>query len=405
MEPGKELRQRQIVLLLGAVALLGVAGGVFDTTFNNFLSDTFSLTAAARGHLEFPRELPGFLTAILAGALFFLAETRMASLATLIVTAGMLGLALLGSDYTWMLVFMLLWSAGTHLLMPLQNAIGLGLAEEGKQASLLGQIGAYGTAAGILGCGFVWWATDSLHLPYEKMFYGGAVAAFAASIVFATMHIPAKRTKRKAFLFRRRYSLFYLLSILYGARKQVFITFGPWVLIRVFHQPASTFAKLAIVSALIGVAFKPLLGKWIDRYGERPVLAMDGLMLVGVCLGYGYAQSLGLGAHAVYLVYACYILDQVLFATGMARATYLDRIAEKREDVSPTLSLGLSMDHAVSMTVPTLGGLLWMHWGYSTVFLAAACIALTNFCTALCVRVPKGKNALPEPALVGGEEG
>jgi len=131
-----------------------------------------------------------------------------------------------------------------------------------------------------------------------------------------------------------------------------------------------------------------VLGTWIDRYGERPVLVMDALLTALVCLGYGFAEHLGLGRHAVHLVYLCYMMDQILFATGMARTTYLDKIAVKRDDIAPTLSLSVSIDHLVSMTVPALGGLLWAAYGYPSVFLAAAMVAVVNGAAAMRIRTP-----------------
>lgn len=377
------------MLFLAAILLLGVAGGTFDPTFNNYLRDTFpTMTAQARGGLEFPRELPGFLTALMSGALFFLVEARMAALAALAFGAGMLGLAAYGSHWNAMVGCILILNAGSHLMMPVQGAIGLSLAEQGKEASLLGRIGGVGTAGSIVGASLIWFSSGHLKLSYPHIFTIGAVFAVGAALVLMTMHAHVRPRRRKPFLYKPRYRLFYLLSILFGARKQVFITFAPWVLIQVFHQDPSTFAKLLIASSLIGIPFKPLLGQWIDRFGERRILVLDAILMIGVCLGYGFAQKLGLGKHAITLVFGCYMLDQLLFSVGMARTTYLDKIAESRDDVAPTLSLGVSIDHAVSMTVPTLGGLLWLKAGYPYVFFAAGCIAVLTAVAASRVRVP-----------------
>ncbi|MDH7569753.1 MAG: MFS transporter [Armatimonadota bacterium] len=385
--------RRQIALFMFAGACLGAASGVFETTFNNFLNDTFHLSASARGQLEFPRELPGFLTAALSGALFFLLEARMAALAALGIAAGMFGLATMGTHYGAMLAFMVLWSAGAHLLMPLQGSIGLSLSEKGKEATLLGRLGSVSTAATIVGCGFVWLATRRFALDYSLIFLGGGSAALIAVLLFAHMRVRGTQPDRRPFLVRREYSLYYLLCILFGARKQVFITFGPWVLIQVFHQPASTFASLWIFSAIIGVFLKPALGRWIDRYGERRVLMADAFLLIFVCLGYGFAERLGLGKYTLSMVYGCYMLDQILFGTGMARTTFLDKIARSRDDVAPTLSLGVTLDHAVSMSVPTLGGFIWAAAGYPYVFLAAAVIALFNLTAASRIRTPTSHEA------------
>jgi hypothetical protein len=88
-------------------------------------------------------------------------------------------------------------------------------------------------------------------------------------------------------------------------------------------------------------------------------------------------------------VYVCYVLDHVLFATGMARATYLDKIAEKETDIHASLSVGVTIDHAVSMSLPTLGGMLWMAYGFPYVFVAAAVLAALNLVAAGYIRVPR----------------
>jgi hypothetical protein len=123
--------------------------------------------------------------------------------------------------------------------------------------------------------------------------------------------------------------------------------------------------------------------------GERAILMADAFLLIGVCMGYGFARELPL-ANPVRLVYVCYVLDHVLFATAMARATYLDKIAESEADIHASLSLGVTIDHAVSMSLPALGGLVWVVYGFPYVFVAAAVIAVMNLVAAGFVRVPRG---------------
>jgi MFS family permease len=158
--------------------------------------------------------------------------------------------------------------------------------------------------------------------------------------------------------------------------------------VKVFGEPAHTIAKLWIVASVIGIFFQPQLGRLIDRFGERAILTADAVLLMGVCLGYGSAQHLPLGAYGIYVVYGCFVLDHLLFAVGMARSTYLSKIVEDKADLMPSLSMGVSIDHFVSMSIPTLGGLLWMRAGYEYVFLAAAGIAALMLIAVRFVRVP-----------------
>jgi predicted MFS family arabinose efflux permease len=252
----------------------------------------------------------------------------------------------------------------------------------------MGQIGAVSMAAMILGSIVVWTGLQYLHLGYRATFLVAAGGALLAAVFLARLRpLPARPARRPKLVLKRRYSLFYLLNVFSGARKQVFMTFGPWVLIKVFGEPAPTIAKLYIVASAIGIVLQPQLGRLIDRFGERVVLMASAFILIGVCLGYGFAQRLPIG-NPVHVAYVCYVLDHVLFASGIARTTYLDKIAETEADVHASLSLGVSIDHAVSMTIPTVGGLVWVMYGYPHVFVGAAAIAVLNLIAASRVRVP-----------------
>jgi len=366
----------QLRLFLAGVFMIGIAGGIFETTFNNFLSDTFDVGADTRGFLEFPRELPGFLTALFAGMLFFLPETLIAAFCALAIGAGMIGLAVWGVSWSWMLTFMILWSAGAHLLMPIRSSVSMHLAHAEHRGRRLGQVNAAGIAATLCGCGLVWVAMKHFEVDYAVTFTVGGVAAICGAVAFFVMRLPEAHLERPKFVWNRKYWLYYVLAFLFGARKQIFLTFGPWVLIRVFRQPAYVIAQLWLASAVVGVFFQPWLGRLIDRIGERKVLVADSVAVFVVCMGYGFAHRLGSETAALWLLYVCYVGDHLLFGVNMARTTYISKIAVRREDVAPTLSLGITINHAVSMSMPALGGLAWVHFGHPSVFLFAAAIAV-----------------------------
>jgi len=131
-----------------------------------------------------------------------------------------------------------------------------------------------------------------------------------------------------------------------------------------------------MVAGVLGVVFQPALGRAIDRFGERWVLMVDSVLVFLVCIGYGYAHLIGSHTLALGVLYTCFVGDLLFFGTNIARDTYLAKIALKPEDVAPSLSLGVSINHAVSMSVPALGGLMWMKYGHASVFLAAAGVAV-----------------------------
>jgi MFS family permease len=380
---------RNLLLFAAGAALMGFAGTMFDTTFNNFLSDTFNISAEVRGNLEFPRELPGFLTALFAGLLFFTAETNIAGISALCVGAGMIGVGIWGGGWWAMIALMTVWSVGSHLIMPVRSSISMDLAHDGKKGRRLGQIQGVGIAASIVGYALVWVVMDLMPRNYRLIYIIGGAVALGASAVYFMMRMPGAHLSRPKFVLRREYWLYYLLAFFFGARKQIFITFGPWVLVKIFHQEAIIFAKLFIAGAVLGMVFQPALGRAIDRFGERTVLMADSVLILSICMGYGFADHLGNPRLALWLLYTCFVADQLLFGVNMARDTYMSKIALKPEHVAPSLSLGITINHAVSMSVPSLGGLIWILYGHSWVFVGAGGVAVLMVIFTSMVRTGK----------------
>jgi hypothetical protein len=385
---------RNIVLFVLATALLGAAGGIFDSTSNNYYSQIFNITAEQRGNLEFPREFPGFMVAVMSGVLFFVAEANVGAIAAALVGIGMFGLAAFANhpgQYSNMVVLLVIWSAGTHLLMPVTQSLSLDLASRENEGEKLGQFAAVRSAASIGGCAAVWLCFSMLGSRFNVTFTMAAIITAFAAISFLLLgrSMPATHQHlRSKLVVKRRYTLFYVLSTLFGARKQVFITFGPWVLITVFNQRAETFAKLQIVSTLLSVLLLAQIGRLIDRLGERVVLMADAVVMVFVCLAYGFAQDAFAPTGAFIVVCAAYVTDQFLFGVQMARATYLSKIAETRKDLSGTFSLSTSIDHAVSIPIAMLGGWLWQAAGsHRPVFLAATGVALLTLIACSLIRI------------------
>lgn len=378
----------QLMLYFLAVACMAAAAGVHDSIFNNFLSDTFSLTADQRGQLEFPRELPGFLTVLMAGVLASLSVTRVAGVGAMTFAAGIAGMAVWGGSFPSMVLTMMVASAGLHLLQPVGQTIALGLSEAGNRGRRMGQAGAVSTAGTVLGTGSVVLLFGGKTPPYMAGFLAVALLGTLAGLVYMSMRVPHLDRPRPRLILRKKYRLYYLLEFLFGARKQVFLTFGPWVLIQVYGAEAKSIAGYLMVAAILGIFLQPLIGMAIDFLGERKVMILDGLILSVVCMGYGYAMVLmETPERALPIASVCYVLDNLLFALGTARTVYLSRMSDSPEEVSSTLGLGVSINHIASMTIPAVAGALWVHFGYERVFAAAAILALGT--AALALRVPR----------------
>jgi predicted MFS family arabinose efflux permease len=257
----------------------------------------------------------------------------------------------------------------------------------------MGQMGAVDTTGAVLGAGFVWLMFDKVSPQYRMGFLCAAGLACLAGVIYTSMHIPQLHKPRARMVFRKKYKLYYALELVFGARKQIFITFGPWVLIKVYGQPATSIAGLLMIAAVIGIVFKPVAGMIVDRFGERAVMIGDGLVLSVVCIGYGYALRLtGNPEYARSLACVCFIADNLLFALGSARIVYVSRQTDSPEELTSTLAMGVSINHVVSMTIPAVAGAVWSGFGYERVFLGAAILAISN--AALSTFVPSKRARL-----------
>ena len=387
--------------MIGAFALFGAGMTVFEINFPHYLRGQFEMGAGFRSFLEFPRESQGFAVVFYAVLLGAVTERRLFALAAAVTAAGMTALALLPAQAIPdsiaglapalpLIGLVMVHSAGMHLAMVMEQTIVIESGEIGGAGRRLGwvafwrTIAALAAALAILAIGALF---DVGHRPY---FIAGAALSLAAAalILVAARGHPGARGSRRRLRFERRFNRYYLLCALFGVRKQVFITFALWALVTIYEQPLSTVALLWFLFSAAGLVTQPLIGAVIDRVGPRLTLTVDALLLVVVCLLYGFAERLFVPGVAIVVVGATYVLDHLLFFAGSARAVYAGSVASGRADLSPTLSMGVTIDHVFSMSVPLAGGVLWKAFGYESVFLAAAVIAGVTAVVAAGVRAP-----------------
>ncbi|HWP96835.1 MAG TPA: MFS transporter [Syntrophomonadaceae bacterium] len=382
-----------LILFAAAQLMMGMYSGFYDPSFNNYLSQIYHLSAVARGSLEFTRELPGFLMVFVFALLAFLPDSRIAMLASLLVGISLWGQGHMAPDMAWVVFWMLIWSTGAHLFMVLKSSIGLRLAEKNQEGRLLGRLGALESLGILIGMLFLYLGVHFFHISFAVIFgFSGTCALAAALLLYLIKPQPIQKGTRRLML-KKRYSLFYFLNIVFGARKQVFLTFAPWVLIKVFNCGVDTFALLGICGTVLSLLFRPLLGRAIDAWGEKKILFLESLTLIIICILYGGAAHWLPTKYALVAVMSCYVIDQLLIAVTIARTTYLSRIADSPDDIGPALSMGLTLDHAVSMTVPVGGGLIWAQFGFQWVFWIAALVALANLIASLFMQ-PKNYQAV-----------
>lgn len=350
-------RDFTLFLIVGIFA--GIASGINSTVFNNFLSDI-----------------------------------RMASLGMLAASLGMLGLGLFSPTFAIMLMWMMVLSLGTHIVMPITPVIGMNLSKKENYGARLGRYSAYSLSATIIGYAIVWFGFKFFGFTYQTAFVIAAIFYIFAAFSIRLINPGKSSVKKVRFVFRKKYTLYYILSIVNGARKQIFITFAPWVLIQMYHVDPPVFAILGVVISLVSILTRTIVGRMIDIKGERFILSLEALILIVVCMGYSFAADLVPAGVAVVIIAVCYIIDNSMSAVEMARSTYIKKIAVHPDDVTPTLAAGTSFDHVVAMSIPFFGGLLWASLGYQFVFLAAAVIAVINLILSRQIKIENCETAL-----------
>jgi predicted MFS family arabinose efflux permease len=380
---------RELKLFAAATLMMGIAYSIYDSTFNNFINERFQLTGFQRSFLEVPRELPGFLVVFVSALLWFLCSRRLGAFAFVLSMIGALLIGFIPSTYAVMALCLFVFSMGQHLFMPVASSIGMELAREGQTGRRLGQLNAIRNFATILGSFLVFIGFRFLGFTFQHTFALTAIGLAVAAVLMFTMK-PDVVTKPKNFLsLHKEYRLYYILNIVTGARKQIFLTFGPWVIVSIFKQPTQTIATLLTIGGVIGILFQPVLGRAIDRFGERLVMQVEAVTLVFVCLGYGFSKFLFPEHTAFLLICGFYLIDQMLFAVNMARSMYIKKIALDPSHVQPALTAGLTIDHIFSIGIALLGGVIWNAFGFQYVFMMGIIIAALNFIAASRVHIPK----------------
>ncbi|MDD3167842.1 MAG: MFS transporter, partial [Eubacteriales bacterium] len=340
---------RDFNLFLVAGLFAGIGAGIYASIFNNYLSDVFKLSEELRGFLEVPREAPGLMIIIVLAVLSFIGDVRIAMLGMAAAGLGMLGLGLLSPTFSIMIIWMMMYSLGTHILLPITPSIGMSLSNRNAFGARLGTISAFGLLGSIIAYTYILLGFHFMQMSYQTAFVTGTVSYVLAALAVGMMKKGEPETRKVKFVFRRRYLLFYALSVISGARNQIFMTFAPWVLIKVFDVRPQMFAILGMIIAFVSIGTRKLVGKLIDSRGEQFVLTAEAILLFVICLGYAFSERIFSAGIAVVIITGCYVIDNSMSVVEMARSTYVRKIAVNLADVTPTLSTGISLQHIASM--------------------------------------------------------
>lgn len=362
---------RPFLLLLLTVFLADFGLGIQTATYPNFMVQQLDIHPEQLGIMESIRESPGFILVAIAALTMRIAEPVLGGLALLVESAGM-GSVYLVQSVNGLILVSFIWSLGMHTWMPLNQSIALATADDRTRGKRLGQLRSASALAQLTGMGVV--ALVATHVGLRAVFLVAGASIFLGALNVLRIPRNLRKVEKPRLVFKRRYSTYYLLTFLEGCRKQVFITFAVFALVRVYGASVGEIAGLMVGINLTNLVLAPTIGHWIDRWGERRVLTVNYLCLVFVFLGYALVTYLP-------ALFALYAADGIIFTLSLAVTTYLDRIAEP-QDVMPTLSMGVTANHFAAILVPVTGGLLWATYGYQVFFFGGAAVVLLSLVVA-----------------------
>ncbi len=349
-----------------------------------------------RGWLEFFRELPGFALVFILALLNRMSDWKIMRLGVLVSMAGVIFL-LIPENKWFVTALIMVWSMGEHLVMPVRNAIAMQVASRGKEGQSLGFLtGAMnmGSVAGSILVAIIFYlGIHFFHIDEKRMIYNFLwifiFLLLAISIICTfSKNAPNKPSRRPRLYFHRKFRKYYALELFYGARKQIFLTFAPYVLIRVYGFDTAQMALLLGICAAVNIFAGPWIGRITDRFGYRNIMIYDTVILFFVCLMYGYAGDLFSPGVAFALVCVNFLLDAVISTTSLATNLYIREISTSGDELTSTMSTGISINHLIAILSAPLGGWIWQRFGVGTLFTFAAVMAVCNSLFAMTLPKP-----------------
>ncbi len=362
------------VLLIFMAAAMSIAFSVWQALLNNFVVERAAFSGAEIGILQSLREVPGFLAFTV---VFVLLAVREQALALLALGLTGLGVMLTGQFSTvWGLyATTLIMSTGFHYYETLQQSLTLQWIGKNRLPEAMGrQISARSFAA-LFAFVIVWLGIEVFALDYAwlYLFAGGLTLAVAVSAWLVFPRFGQNTTQHKHIILRRRYWLYYALTFMGGARRQIFIVFAAFMMVERFHFDAGDIALLFLINHLLNIWMAPRIGRLISRWGEQRALTLEYLGLALIFAAYAFVSSPWLAA-------MLYVADHLLFAMAIAIRSYFQKIADPA-DIAATSGVAFSINHIAAVVIPVAFGLLWLA-SPAAVFLAGSAMALISLVLA-----------------------
>ncbi len=363
----RKIRSRPEFLLLLMAGAVPLSFATWQALLNNFAIERAAFSGAEIGILQSLRELPGFLAFTVVFLLFLLKEQRIALISLILLG---IGTALTGFFPTVIGLYLttVVMSIGFHYFETIQTSLSLQWIETERTAEVLGRIIAVGAFTSIVAFAAIWLAFDVMSLDFVTVYIlgGGITVAIAVGAWLCFPQFPIRVRQRRKLILRKRYWLYYALTFLSGARRQIFIVFAGFLMVEKFGYSVAAISVLFLVNATLNMLFVARIGRVIGRVGERTALIFEYIGLVGVFVAYAFVNNAHLAA-------GLYIVDHFFFALAIAIKTYFQKIVDPA-DIASSAGVSFTINHIAAVVLPAALGVLWLS-SPAAVFLVGAGLA------------------------------
>ncbi len=362
-------RSAMMLLVLMSIAM-PIAFNAWSALLNNFVVERAAFTGVEIGILQSLREVPGFLAFTTVFVLLILREQTFAVFSLALLGVGVAATGFFPTEYGLYFTTVLM-SIGFHYFEATKQSLSLQWLSKEEAPAVLGKLIAVGSITSLVVYSAMWVLLEVFALDYIWNFLlaGGVCTALALVMWLGFPHFPAKTTQHKSLVLRKRYWLYYVLTFLSGARRQIFVVFAAFLMVEKFGYSASQVTLLFLVNYVFNWFFAERIGRLISRVGERMALTFEYIGLIFVFVAYGLVENATLAA-------ALYVLDHMFFAMAIAISTYFQKIADPK-DMASSAGVSFTISHIAAIVIPAALGLVWI-WSHALVFYCGAAFALMS---------------------------
>jgi predicted MFS family arabinose efflux permease len=380
--------------LMGMAFINWLGFASWQALFNNYARDAVSFTGWEVGVLQSVREIPGFLAFTAAFWFMVMREQTLAYVSVVILAFGIAATGFLPS-YQGLLFTTFVMSVGFHYFETAQQALSLQLLPKSEAPKVLGRVASAMAAAQLVAYSLIALVSWGLKPSYQTLYlaFGAGTLVLIGLAAGLFRRFEGDVPQRKGIVLRRRYWLYYALTFLSGARRQLFMAFGGWLLVERFGYDLSSFSALLFIYCAINLLAGPLFGRMIARIGERNTIILENLSLIVIFTGYATTTS-GVVAGALF------VADGVFALLMIAQRTYFQKISDPA-DIAPTASVAFTINHIAAVAIPVAFGRIWIE-NPSIVFGIGALIATASL--SLAFLVPRDPEPGRETVLPGAAQ-